>query len=142
MALHESNIFTRTSKRLSELGARLFRNNVGSAYTGPGMTLKPGQHYTGKGGERVIFAPRLIAFGLHKGSGDGIGWVTRTVTPDMIGQRVAVFLSVETKTDTGRTSEEQQTWLANVARAGGLAIVTNNDEEAAQWLMTQIEHKK
>ena len=138
MARAESNIFTRVSKRLSSAGARLFRNNVGAAYAGKGVTMTAGQVYRAQGGERLIFAPRHIEFGLFKGSGDGIGWATREITQDMVGSRVAVFLSVETKTATGPASKEQRRWLDNVRRAGGIAIITNNEEDAL-WQMTQTE---
>ena len=41
---------------------------------------------------------RPVQFGLARGSADLIGWTTRTITPDMVGQRVAVFTSIEVKT--------------------------------------------
>jgi hypothetical protein len=60
---------------------RLFRNNTG--------TLRD-QH------------GRPVSFGLCKGSADLIGYRTITITPDMVGQQVAVFLSIEVKTPTGQ----------------------------------------
>jgi hypothetical protein len=140
MARAESNIFTRCRKALSAAGARLFRNNVGAAYIGKGMTMTPGQVYRAQGGERLIFAPQHVEFGLFKGSADGIGWVSRTITPDMVGTKVAVFLSVETKAGRGTATDDQNTWAENVRRGGGIAIITNNEEDAL-WQMTQTEHK-
>jgi hypothetical protein len=93
---------------------RLFRNNTG--------TLKD-QH------------GRPVQFGLCKGSADLIGWKRVTVTPDMVGQQVAVFLSIEVKTPTGRIRPEQQQWLDAVQSAGGIAGVARS-VEAAQRLTT------
>ena len=88
---------------------RLFRNNTG--------VLKD-QH------------GRPVQFGLCKGSADLIGWTTRTITPDMVGQRVAIFTSIEVKTPTGRVRPEQQAWLEAVKQAGGIAIVARSVPDA------------
>lgn len=88
---------------------RLFRNNTG--------TLRD-QH------------GRPVQFGLCKGSADLIGWRTVTVTPEMVGQRVAVFLSIEVKTPTGRLRPEQQQWLEAVQAAGGIAGVARSVDDA------------
>ena len=92
---------------------RLFRNNTG--------TLKD-QH------------GRPVQFGLCKGSADLIGWKRVTVTPDMVGQQVAVFLSIEVKTPTGRVRPEQQQWLDAVQAAGGIAGVARSVDDALDLL--------
>ena len=71
-----------------------------------------------------------MQFGLCKGSADLIGWRTVTITPDMVGQQVAVFLSIEVKTPTGRIRPEQQQWLETVQAAGGIAGVARSVEDA------------
>ena len=88
---------------------RLFRNNTG--------TLRD-QH------------GRPVQFGLCKGSADLIGWKRVTVTPEMVGTTVAVFLSIEVKTATGRLRPEQQQWLDAVQAAGGIAGVARSVEDA------------
>jgi len=95
---------------------RLFRNNTG--------TLKDANG-------------RPVQFGLCKGSADLIGWTTRTITPDMVGQQVAVFTSIEVKTPTGRIRPEQQAWLDTVQAAGGIAGVARSVEDA-QRLITAL----
>ena len=90
---------------------RLFRNNTG--------TLRD-QH------------GRPVSFGLCKGSADLIGWTTRTITPDMVGQQVAVFTSIEVKSSTGRLRPEQRQWLDAVQAAGGIAGVARSVEDAAR----------
>ena len=93
---------------------RLFRNNTG--------TLKDANG-------------RPVQFGLCKGSADLIGWRTVTVTPDMVGTQVAVFLSIEVKTPTGRLRPEQQQWLDAVQAAGGIAGVARSVKDAQRLTM-------
>lgn len=73
---------------------------------------------------------RLVTFGLARGSADLIGWRTVTVTPDMVGQRIAVFTSIEVKTPTGRLTPAQQAWLGVVRGAGGIAGVARSVGDA------------
>jgi hypothetical protein len=73
---------------------------------------------------------RLVTFGLARGSADLIGWRTVVVTPEMVGQRLAVFTSIEVKTATGRLRPEQQAWLGVVRGAGGVAGVVRSVEDA------------
>jgi len=88
---------------------RLFRNNTG--------TLRD-------------INGRPVSFGLCKGSADLIGWTTRTITPEMVGQQVAIFTSIEVKAATGRIRPEQQQWLNAVQAAGGIAGVARSVGEA------------
>jgi len=92
---------------------RLFRNNTG--------TLRD-QH------------GRPVQFGLCKGSADLIGWRTITITPEMVGQRIAVFTSIEVKTPTGRVQPEQKQWLEAVQAAGGIAGIARSVEDAEALL--------
>jgi len=95
---------------------RLFRNNTGTLRDQNG---------------------RPVSFGLCKGSADLIGWRTVTVTPEMVGQQVAVFLSIEVKTATGRIRPEQQQWLDAVQAAGGIAGVARSVEDAQQIMAAE-----
>ena len=74
---------------------------------------------------------RPVQFGLAKGSADLVGWKTVTVTPDMLGQQIAVFTSIEVKTPNGRLSGPQRNWLHTVQTAGGIAGVARSPEDAA-----------
>jgi len=94
---------------ISHGDTKVFRNNTG--------TLKDANG-------------RPVQFGLCKGSADLIGWRTVTVTPEMVGQRIAVFLSIEVKTPTGRLRPEQQQWLEVVQAAGGIAGVARSVDDA------------
>lgn len=92
-------------------GVRLWRNNTGAL-----------EDKTG----------RVVRYGLCKGSSDLIGFCTVTVTEDMIGQRLAVFVALEVK-DKGRLTTEQAQFLDVVRQAGGIAAEVRSvaDAEAA-----------
>jgi len=75
---------------------------------------------------------RPVQFGLARGSADLIGWRTITVTPEMVGQRIAVFTSIEVKTPTGRLTPAQSAWLGAVHTAGGIAGIARSVRDAQQ----------
>ena len=96
---------------ISKGDTRVFRNNTGTLRDANG---------------------RPVTFGLAVGSADLIGWRTVTITPDMVGQRVAVFTNIEVKSATGRLRPEQRQWLEAVQAAGGIAGVARSVEDAAR----------
>ena len=75
-----------------------------------------------------------MTFGLAKGSADLIGWRTVIITPEMVGQRLAVFTSIEVKTPTGRVRPEQHAWMAAVSGAGGIAGIARSVQDANDLL--------
>lgn len=77
---------------------------------------------------------RPVQFGLARGSADLIGWRTITVTPDMVGQQLAVFTSIEVKTPTGRIRPEQHAWQRTVSTAGGIAGIARSVQDANDLL--------
>lgn len=85
-----------------------------------------------------ILAARPIALGFSYpntkpvvGACDLPGWTEVVITPEMVGCKVAVFTSIETKrTKGGETSDDQSKWMAAVQRAGGIAGVANSPEAA------------
>jgi hypothetical protein len=101
---------------------RVFRNNVGQAL-----------YFTRDGNIQ------RVAYGLFKGSADLIGWHSVTITPDMVGKRVAVFLSVETKAARGEPAENQENWARAVQEGGGIAGFAKDAEQAAALLAKWLE---
>lgn len=81
---------------------------------------------------------RLVQFGLARGSADLIGWRTIVVTPEMVGQRIAVFTSLEIKTPTGRLAPAQRHWLQAVDQAGGIAGVVRSVGDALRIVETPL----
>ena len=77
---------------------------------------------------------RYIQFGLAKGSSDLIGFKTIKITPEMIGQDLAVFTSIEVKTNSGQLSKYQHNWLQAVKKAGGIVGVARNVKDALNIL--------
>ena len=65
---------------------------------------------------------------------DLIGWKTIEITEEMVGQKIAQFLSVEVKTPKGRVGTHQQKWMDVVNKHGGLALIARSQEEATEKL--------
>lgn len=100
---------------LTDADTRAWRNNTGAL---------PDPH-TG----------RWVHFGLAPGSADIIGIRTVEITPEMVGQRVGVFVSIEVKRPgQDRTDPErrraQAAWRDMVTRMGGRAGVARSVTEA------------
>ena len=107
-AVSENKIMHDVMFAASKLGARIFRNNSGLFYTRDGRPTKAG---------------------LLNGASDLIGWCTVTITPEMVGKTLAVFTAIEVK-DKGRVTPEQENFIAQVKKAGGIAGVARSPEDA------------
>jgi len=125
--------FTTTMKQESNIqntirlnvpkNARLFRNNVVRGYQGKAKRHTDGTTVT-------IEHARIIDAGLCKGSSDLIGFTSIEITPDMVGQKIAVFTAVEVKTKTGKPSTEQLNFIKLIRTFGGRAGIARNIEDA------------
>lgn len=92
---------------------RIFRNHVGFGWSGKKVRQE---------GDRVLLAnARPATFGLAPGSADLIGWKSVTITPEMVGRKIAVFLSGEVKALHGVAATAQKRWAQVVEAAGGIA---------------------
>lgn len=111
--MKEADIMRRIQVELAKHGARLFRNNVGVLRDAEG-------HY--------------VRYGLCAGSSDLIGWQPMKITPDMVGQTVAVFAAVEVKGPAGRIEPAQQNFIDAVKQDGGISFVTTSVEDALQQI--------
>jgi len=128
--MKETNIMRLIMAKLSTLGFRVFRNNTGKAYVGdkhiPINT--PGTYHLNRG-DMIIRNYRIFHAGLMKGSSDLIGWKTQTITPDMVGKKIAIFTAVEVKTPTGKPTDEQLIFIKNVNDAGGIATIMRSPDD-------------
>lgn len=108
----------------------LFRANVGRGWTGEvqRMNLTPGTNTI------VISNPRPFNTGLPVGFPDLFGLVPVTITPDMVGQQIAVFVAVEVKQKTGRISAKQKDMLVFLQQQGARAGIARSVDDAARIL--------
>jgi hypothetical protein len=94
---------------------RLFRNHRGVVWQGEPEDID---------GRTVILRNfRRATVGLAPGAADLIGIQRVIVTPEMVGQPIGRFLSIEAKGPRTRTKEEQEAWLAMVRRFGGYGVI-------------------
>lgn len=92
---------------------KLFRHNVGVGWTGEVIKRAAGPvHVTLAPGDIVLRNPRPLHAGLIKGAADLIGFQRVKISPDMVGQELGVFVSIEVKKPGGRVSLEQVAWSA------------------------------
>ena len=94
---------------------RLWRNNVGVLSDRNG---RPVAYGLGSEGGRAL-----------PGTSDTIGIHSVTITPDMVGRMVGVFVAIEVK-DQGRLSVQQRAFLQNIHRLGGIAGCARSVEDA------------
>lgn len=113
---------------------RLFRCNRGIGWTGKIERPTRATQVLVSPGDIVIRKARALHAGLADGNGDLIGWRTVTITPDMVGDEVALFVSLEAKEGTGRLSAEQKNWRDQVQAAGGIATEVRSVEDAERAL--------
>ena len=129
----EAKIKSDIRDKLSNGRVRLFNNPVGvgvvighkHSFTRQAIITKVLDLVRSLGG----FANRQ-KFGLAVGSGDLIGYRRVTITPEMVGRDVAVFLSCEVKTEKGPVREEQYRWAAHINSVGGIAVIARSLDAA------------
>ena len=115
MAKTETDIVHRCMMMASACGATVFKN-----VRGVFLTLD---------GSRKVRAGLQIT-----GSSDLIGWKSVVITPDMVGNRVAVIVCAEIKTPTGVASHEQLRFIDTVQKAGGIAGIVRSPDAMKELL--------
>lgn len=111
--LSETDLVNSVRAAFSSGPIRLFRNQVG---------------------QYQLIDGRFLRSGLCVGSGDLIGWRTVEITPDMVGKKIAQFVSLEGKSLKGRLAPEQLNFNDAVQRAGGCAGVFRSVEDVSKIL--------
>lgn len=113
MASAETNILRKCWKRAAQLKTTLWRNNVGVVRFPDGS---------------------VVRYGLCNGSHDLIGFTDITITPAMVGKSLPVLTSFEVKTDTGRVTSEQQTFLDFILSHNGISAIVRNEGDVEKAL--------
>lgn len=120
--MRESEIQQKIQSELSKGKTRLFRNPTSDGWSGKAKRLI--------NGDVIVRNASYVKAGLVKGSSDLIGWHKVKITPEMIGQDIAVFTAIEVKSESGKATEEQVKFIKNVQMSGGIAGVARSVEEA------------
>jgi len=97
---------------------RLFNQPAGQAWMGEVVAKDP--HFM------TLKNYRPVKFGLAPGSSDLIGWHSVEITEEHIGQLMAQFVAIETKSARGRASEQQLNFIKAVIGAGGSAGIARS----------------
>ena len=125
MAAKHETVLRLAQVKLSALGARLFRNEMGQGFVGRVL-----EEYDDSAGHLVtLLGARRVKYGVcNPGGSDLIGWRPLRITEGMVGQTVAQFVAVECKTESYKTlSPEQKQFVAQVVRSGGVALIARRD---------------
>lgn len=112
--MREQELQNQIRLAISKPNVKMFRNNVGSI--------------EGKDGRRVTF-------GLCVGSSDLIGFTSKTITADMVGQQVAVFTALEVKTPTGKVSPKQRKFIEMINKHGGIGAIVRSVDDAVEQIL-------
>lgn len=107
----------------SQCGSTLFKNEVGAAWRG-----KMSKAESRLPNRLVLTECCQIKYGLCNGSSDLIGWTPITITPDMIGKKIAVFTAIEVKKNKRGSygaTDGQKLFINAVRRNGGYAGVAD-----------------
>lgn len=102
---------------------KIFRSNTGTGWQGKRKVIP------GKPNDVYLENARPVHAGLFVGSSDLIGYTTVEVTPEMVGQKVAIFTAIEVKAKGKKASPEQQNFINAVKHAGGLAGVARKEAD-------------
>ena len=115
MVVSEKRIEQDIMLSVSKQGGAIFKNAVGLVQQRDGSTLR---------------------YGLCKGSSDLIGIQPVTITADMVGKTVGVFIAIEVKKDRHgyKATDGQTQFIDMVKKKGGLAGVVYSPEDALQIL--------
>ena len=113
MGSPERNRIDQILRSIDGSSERLFRINAGSGWIG---------RIAKRIGAGILLANARPLHAAPKGWPDLFGWKTITVTPDMVGRRLAVAKGIEVKV-TGKLSAEQRRFGAILERMGGIFIV-------------------
>lgn len=107
--------------------ATIFRANVGEGYAGEEIIKNAD-------GSITIKRPRRFKTGLPTGFPDLFGLKSITITPDMVGKKIAVFAFIEVKQPKKKPTKVQENMIDFLLNNGAIGGVAHSDDEAAEKL--------
>lgn len=116
--MSEINLMREIQLRASELGHRLWRNNVAQGWVGEQTRVGTPTMVRMYPGDVLIRSARSLHAGLAPGSSDLIGLTS-----------AGRFLAVEVKAPKGRATEGQESFIEQVQRMGGIGIVAKSVDD-------------
>lgn len=128
----EHSIQNDVRDQLSDKVRMVFRANVGQGWTANGKdTFRPSKQTAVvlERGDVLLRNARPFNTGLPAGFPDTFGCQEVVITPDMVGQKVAVFWALEIK-DQSSASVAQSNFINALNMSGGKAAVVHSEQEA------------
>lgn len=116
--MSEVELMRAIQMKASELGHRLFRNNVAVGWVGKQVRVSHPQMVMMRPGDVLLKEARPLHAGLCVGSSDNIGLTSA-------GQ----FLAVESKSLKGRPSNDQESFIDMVKRMNGIGVIARSVED-------------
>lgn len=113
MGAPERDIINNFLSNLPE-NMRMFRINAGMGYAGKAT----------KKGEFTIIKNAYPFHAAPEGWPDLTGWTSVIITPDMVGQRIAIFTGIEVKAS-GKLRQKQELFKNLIERMGGIFKTLN-----------------
>lgn len=114
---NDGGILPALVKRAAELGAKLWRNNVGTLQDRYG---------------------NYVSYGLCIGSSDLIGYTKHKITQDDVGKTYCIFTAIEAKSSTGRASPAQSRFIESVSRDGCISGIARSADDAEEIIKNLV----
>lgn len=111
--MRENELQDQIRKAIAAPNVRIFRNQTGVF-----------KSFDGK---------RTVKVGTV-GASDLIGFISRTITPEMVNTKIAQYVALEVKTQTGVASKEQKAFIEMVKNHGGISCICRSVDDAKEAL--------
>jgi len=116
--MSEIDLVRRVQLKASELGHRLWRNNSGVGWAGEQVRVNRPTMIMMRPGDVLVRSARALHAGLAEGSSDLIGLTN-----------IGTFLAVECKSERGKPTSGQESFIDMINRLGGIGIIAKSVDD-------------
>lgn len=110
---------------------RLFRNNIGQAWQGESTQFNRRVTVSVDIGDVLVRRAMPVKYGVcNPGGSDMIGWHVVTITPEMVGCHLPVFVGIEGKFGRNKPTDPQINFTAAIRNSGGIGVVAYSVDAA------------